>query len=101
MLGDRWHNLRRTATVSYDGHSLASVIARVVPLCCVEHLAPKGFQSREMDFSRNGKTSHGSQEDGACPSGSLFSRRVKELDFPELLVRQPSCASALDVQLEM
>lgn len=85
MLGDRWHNLSRTATVSYDGDSLASIVARVVPLCGMEYLTSKGFQSGEMNIPWSGKAPYSSEEDGALSRHPLFSHRVNELNLPYLL----------------
>lgn len=86
MLGDRWHNLSRTTAVPYYGNPLAPVVARVVPLCCVEDLASERFQSGEVSLPRSGKAPYGSQEDGALSGHPLLSHRVNELNLPELLL---------------
>lgn len=101
MLGDRWNNLSRTAAVPYDRDALASVVARVVPFCGVEHLATEGIQPREMNLPWGGKPAHGSQEDGALSHQSLFRRRVNELNFPQLLLGQPSRADTSKIESKM
>lgn len=82
LLGDRRHNLRSAAPVPYDSDSLASVIASVVPLCCMEYFAAERFQSRKLDLPRNSEAPYGSEEYGAGSGEPLFSPRVNEFDLP-------------------
>lgn len=82
MLGDGRHNLSRTATISYDCDTLVSVVALVVPFCCVEDLPFERSQPGEIRLPWSGKAPDGGQQDGAFPRQLLLSGRVDEFNFP-------------------
>jgi hypothetical protein len=102
VLHEMGDELVRRASIANDKHVLAPEVKVVVPICAVEYGTAKTLNlANVVGTVRRTTEAHGGDQKPRVLDVATVRPPVNKMDAPEKLVIEPSCRSALLIQMHL